>query len=408
MELLNLKETNIMKIKDKHNYQMGGEIAYFAILLSCFVPEMSQASAIDGDFVTIEGKLPGGKRIPMTLERKTAERVVWEDTFKDPLRGLHNKKWDLSGHSLTLEEMRLFPILPELEDLDLHVCGIKSMHWIPNQPNLKKLNLSSNEGIQLNTIPTFSNLEELYMCNCDLRSLDGLPVFPKLKKINIAGNAYIGSVEALSQLPSLEELIAQGCHSIPETLPSLPGLKRLSFEAFERKPLDFLNKVPNLESLNISRYMSREHLILTMPLLSNLRELNFSHCEGFASLRGISEKCPNLESLDFSKNYIFSCSQETTQQLKQQFIESLRELVNLKQLKSLNLSGCSIADENKEIIEALSQLKQLKELNLTAGHRLPKLSEDTLEVLSNTLRDCEIRFTDNRFYIRTYLNGEKK
>ena len=40
MELLNLKETNIMKIKDKHNYQMGGEIAYFAILLSCFVPEM--------------------------------------------------------------------------------------------------------------------------------------------------------------------------------------------------------------------------------------------------------------------------------------------------------------------------------------------------------------------------------
>ena len=24
MKLLNLKETNIMKIKDKHNYQMGG------------------------------------------------------------------------------------------------------------------------------------------------------------------------------------------------------------------------------------------------------------------------------------------------------------------------------------------------------------------------------------------------
>lgn len=209
--------------------------------------------------------------------------------------------------------------------------------------DIKKLSIKSRNGFSnLNDLKWFPNLEELEITGCSLRSLDGIENLKKLKVLNCSDN-NISDISALYdndlKLQSID-LSKNNVSDIYRIASYLPGLEILNVaECKLTGEIDF-GENTNLKSINISsNYVSKISGVLPnleiisctnndiedisqFLTFSKLKELRLSNNEMLKSIEGLST-LENLELISIEKTGI----------------ENIDELKNVKKLNSIYIDG---------------------------------------------------------------------
>lgn len=176
----------------------------------------------------------------------TPNLTIEKDTILQQLDGMRNAKniktIYLSG-SLSSESKIDFPPLKNLkpEALTLTYCGLSNIDNISVlASNLRYLDLSFNSIHSLDAISELSNLEELILSGGDkksslINSISGLEKLHKIKRLLLNDTNVDDDInEILSQMPQLEMLSLAGCQNISQLtgISKCDNLKYLNIEIF--------------------------------------------------------------------------------------------------------------------------------------------------------------------------------
>lgn len=209
-------------------------------------------------------------------------------------------------------------------------------------PNLRVLNLSNCTWIDqgfLTTIKDLTKLEDLNLLACAIDDITSLNKLTKLRKLNLSN---ISDLSVIEQFQELEELTLHYTVQIKNLSIAKP-LKNLKYFSLRSYAGDFsfLNKLPSLEILKLSRTQLVNQSLDFISRISNLHTLDI----GDSDLGDLS----SLKELKKLKNLTLKHNKQLTD------ISFLRGVTHLKELC---LEGCtSIVDFSP--LESLSELETL-------------------------------------------------
>lgn len=234
-------------------------------------------------------------------------------------------------------------------------------------------------------ISTFTNLNQFFglrrfeISTLDLRNFEIydenvnlLLTFPNLTQLILKG-AEITNLSFLSysQMQDLKKLELLECNHITDfsVLGNLKDLKAINLSRCTKiADFNFLSEMEKLEELNL--FGCRQITNAIIPLLQSLqglKKLDISRCNQITDF-SFMQHLQKLEELDLSW-----CIQ----------VRSINFLENMPSITSLNLTACNIAG-----IDGLLNLKELKNLNLSLCKRLTDIS--VLQELVNNLEKVDI------------------
>jgi len=225
--------------------------------------------------------------------------------------------------------------LQNLSSLSLKGASILST-GIWNLKTIKKLDISEGTFATINTIADVNRngLEYLQADNCD--NLDFTTLLPilasqGLKTIIIGGDKNTGFNNTIIS----------------------PNLIALTLVGKTLEHFSFSNTPSNLTDLNInfSNILCETELINTLTKCHNLKNLNLSNC----NLNGIPPKIKDLKNLE-------------TLNLSGNKLTSVNELMNLKQLLTLDISLCGLSETQLEKLK-----KELPNTNIINNDVYKKL-----------------------------------
>lgn len=302
----------------------------------------------------------------------------------------------------------------DVTELDLSGRQLSELSALQGCRFLTRLDLSGNEIADLTTLMDFPFLESLDLSGNQVGDLRPLMAMSTLQCLDLADNAVV-STAPLASLTGLRELdLSNNALADFSALGALTGLEKLNLQntGLGDEQLALLANCSSLRELNIAdnpaltgeavdalKKTLRDCTVSCSPLVytvelhgqryrRDLTELDLSGIGEPFDLSPIRLITP-LEKLDLSGNRL----------------ESLYSLEPMEHLKELNLSNNNISDptplaymfqlekldlSNNRIgsVTALLNLTQLKLLDLRGN----KLTEEQIERLVNTLRDCEILY----------------
>ncbi|KAJ3701133.1 hypothetical protein LUZ61_004838 [Rhynchospora tenuis] len=278
---------------------------------------------------------------------------------------------DLGGICVTDEALSSLQVLTKLEYLDLwgsqiSDAGATILNAFP------RLNYVSLLWTSVTTVPFLPLLKTLNMSNCTIDSIfngphpsGGVP----LSKLIVSGSKFENAEKALSGI-------------------DFNSLTYLNFSGSLLNNFDFLEKMENLEHLNLSfcgignttletiakngnslRYLDLKKTKVTSYGISvlagavpNLEYLSLASTMIDDSALSYISMMPSLQTLDLSytsiKGYIYHGNNPVK-------VLSACSLTSLNHLESLNLEGIQLRDET---IRPLSKLRNLKYLNLRSEY----------------------------------------
>ncbi|CAL6005771.1 leucine-rich_repeat protein [Hexamita inflata] len=266
---------------------------------------------------------------------------------------------DLLLNNCILKSVDAFQ-LPNLEILGISYFSAVNMDNINQFQNLKELDLSGSQRIdlsllqdltQITSLKFLAQLEKLNMNNCNLNNINVLRYLTNLKELDLGDNDRIDDITPLGNLLQLRILNLQHC--------CLTNVEALQF-------------LLNLEELNLSKNLNtfsdkviqRTGYLDTTPLqyLTKLTTLNLNSC--IKLQLGSLSKLTNLDQLYISSNNIQEIKALQYLKLKQLYLSStkiddMNALQYLTDLTILDLSKCKLSS-----VKALKTLVNLKELNL--------------------------------------------
>ncbi|KAI3737554.1 hypothetical protein L2E82_27560 [Cichorium intybus] len=266
--------------------------------------------------------------------------------------------------------------LKKLEVLDLSSNDDIDNDVLPSLMTLTSLKIldlsdtSLNGNFSVNEFAALENLEMLDLTGCsfngafEIEGFERVSVLRKLKTLNLADNEFDESViTSLKTLPSLTNLDLShnpmsGPFSAQEFAP-LENLEMLdltgcSFNgAFEIQGSERVSLLRKLKTLNLGSNGFNESVITSLNRLPSLTNLDLSgnYFTGPFPAQELSH-LTNLEELDLS----FAQLNDTPN------IQACKTLSRLKRLESIALPSNNF---NKSIISCLSLLPSLKILDLT-------------------------------------------
>ena len=295
------------------------------------------------------------------------------------------KKIDLSNVKMTDDNLKIlasakWQLLEELifKNSEITQKGIAIIATTSDWSNLKKLDLTGNKvgdkGLELLVYGKWKLLEDLILddskiTNEGVEVLVNRPYWPNLKKLDISSNNLQDDgfyFLASSDWQKLEELV----------------LKFLSFEARFIKDLVKRSNWPNLKKLDISRSSIDENefyffLSAKWPFLEllNLASTDIT-AQGLATLIN-SPNWPNMKALDLSETKTSDDGLEVLASLNWRLLESLKlkktkitdegikslvSKADWPNLKTLDVSVNEIQDEGLEALSSgkLTRLENLK------------------------------------------------
>ncbi|XP_031282462.1 disease resistance-like protein DSC1 [Pistacia vera] len=274
----------------------------------------------------------------------------------------HNKEDDVNKVHVSQD---LCYVFNELRYLCWHGFPLKSLQSNFRTKNLVAINMR------------YSNIERLWT---------GAQLV-KLKHIDLSHSKHLRRLLDLALTPNLESLILEGCTSLFEiyssvlsldklvnlnlrhckSLPSLPMGIRL--KSLRKAILSCCSNLKTFDpeiSCNIEELYLDETAIDQLPPsiqnLSRLVILNLKNCAMLESLPSNISWCSNIDGLLDNLGNL-----ETLKVLKAERVgesEVLSSILNLRFLKDLNLTNCSL----KELSINLGQLSSLESLHLGRNH----------------------------------------
>ena len=178
--------------------------------------------------------------------------------------------------------------------------------------NLKELNLSGNDLVNLNNICPISSLKKLNLKECEITHMDGIEKFPNLEVLNLSGNP-------IEEITGLVHFI---------------NLKELYLNSTNISEISGLDSLVNLESLDLSD--TKIYKIQGLTKLISLKELNLSYTE-IEKIEGLIE-LNKLEVLMLINTEI-----------------SVIENLPISSLKILHLEGNRIKNVNYDLLKSINQ-----------------------------------------------------
>ncbi|MBS1988508.1 hypothetical protein JST56_05995 [Candidatus Dependentiae bacterium] len=171
----------------------------------------------------------------------------------------------------------LLKFFTALEMFNLSSSGIKSIEISGICPNLKKLDLSKTQNLQLITLSGSLNALEIL-------SLGGL----EIKSIEISGTCPNLKMLELSKTQNLQSVTLSGSLNTLETIDlSYSGIRTLEISG---------NTCPNLKMLDLCKTCNLE-LVTLFGSLNTLETIDLSY-SGIRTLEISGDTCPNLKKLD--------------------------------------------------------------------------------------------------------------
>lgn len=230
---------------------------------------------------------------------------------------------DLSGCSLSPEDLELIGALPLLETLRLSGCGLTNIAPLAALVDLSELDLSNNSISDINALSGMKYLRLLDLRSNAVSSLESLKHAAKLQRLDISEN-NIPSLAPLSDCSQLEKLVADDNHisdiGVVAKMPKLAAfsashnrifnaspfaactaLTRLELADNELTNIDVIAEMPQLSYLDVSH-----NLITAIPEL-NVEEsklssfyASYNKLESVAHLAGLLEL--TYVSVDYNDN----------------------------------------------------------------------------------------------------------
>ncbi|XP_023729270.2 putative disease resistance protein At4g19050 [Lactuca sativa] len=291
------------------------------------------------------------------------------------------------------------PCIESLRDLEvLDVSGSKNLKefekgFFDRLTDLRVLNLSETNVVDLPSLSWLSNLRELYLSRCP--SLKRLPSLESATKLEILDASWciglddignqsfegktrlqkidlsetkIESFPSLSNPSHLRQLLLKNCKALKsfELNVSLPNLEELNLSGVTLKPngAEFMKDMSNIQILDLSNTSLEQ--IPSISKFTNLTRL---------SLAGCSCSDAELDLKPLSKLEVLNLSGSS--------IKRLTNLTGSHTLQKLLLQGCSIAESSKDdefkdllgsnpkIPDAMSELSHLDHIEF------PNVNYDT-------------------------------
>lgn len=368
-------------------------------------------------------------------------RYYFRDANMGGMRKLQNlKKISLQRSRYCTETtLELLAEAPSLREVEIINCSeISSLHELTRIRNLETLKLLPNDDLPLLPLAECRNLKHLNFkdaTSVDDKWIEPLSQLKSLETIDLSGTLVTDEgIETLAQLPNLKTLRLEGCKGITgiafESFPESPPLIELNLRKATGLTDDGLTavaKFTNLEKL----YTCANPRVLGpgYQCLSSLKKLKILSCPesrinnehlqlldgiktleviwlygcprvsgrgleslvGSKSVRRLSlNECPLIDSPDLDVIAQFENLQELYLSETRIRPAGIEQLGQLKQLKTLNISGNIWLDD-----EAIAALKTSPVENLFAQD-LPRLTQKGIAHLSQFPNLKKITLTATR------------
>lgn len=230
---------------------------------------------------------------------------------------------DLSGCSLSPEDLDLIGALPVLSKLSLRDCGLTNITSLSPLTDLVELDLSYNSISDINALSGMKYLKRLDLRSNAISSLEALKHAEKLEDLDISEN-NIPSLAPLSNCAQLERLIADDNHisdigvvaKMPElatfcasrnkifdasAVAACAALTRLELADNELTNIDMIAEMPQLSYLDVSH-----NLITDIPELNVEESRLSSFYASYNKLESVSHLAGLLEltyvNVDYNDN----------------------------------------------------------------------------------------------------------
>ena len=248
--------------------------------------------------------------------------------------------------------------MEKIENLDIYSnYAIKSLEGLQYATNLKQLSLSfsyDNTNISLEPIYNLCNLEKLSLFNGILEEnnfdfLKGLTSLKELEIYNLNKEIDLTTLGDYTNLTSLS-IAANKKLKNAQALIELSNLKKLKISQYGNGDFDIsiLNKLKQLEDLDISGNIKNQALLWNMIQLKRLRISTNSIINDFGGIQNFQ----NLEYLNFSGDI---CNITNFEQISK--LENLNELIINYSSYSYNEDSSERTKRETEIINILENLK---------------------------------------------------
>lgn len=226
------------------------------------------------------------------------------------------------------------------------------LEWLEFAPDMKlHFYMGEDDLSVIRTKIDVSEIRELNLPACN-SSLAGLEDFKSLKNLQVHGlYGDLQDIDALESCSGLEKLVLDGGEELTDFAPlyNLSHLKELSLYCMNLKSIDFLKKMPELQSLEIKDGIEIDFSPLRE--VTGLTELSLYGLEDLSLLTGLEK----LESLKLHVHDDFFQEYETDYGI----------LATLPSLKKLDLYGDDVSPtEIGGRLEPLLNSEQIEELGI--------------------------------------------
>ena len=278
---------------------------------------------------------------------------------------------------------KVLRLLPDLRQLDLGGNKINNIASLASVTRLTSLNLSGNEITDVSSLSSLSDLTSLSLSENRVANIDGLGALTKLKSLNLYGNSKVADISPLAGLINLTDLILSR-NRIVDVSP-LAGLTKLQTLTLDQNRIADFEPISSLiENLNHYRGGNQN----ADPIVK-FRDNNLKR----AVLKALG-KDPNSE-VGIKVSEMASLTTLTAHGASISDLTGIQHAVNLK---TLDLSGNALDDDDMDRLTRLTQLETLiltGNDNITSARPFRKLRNLTRLDLPQGLSDPTVEIPDS-------------
>ena len=273
--------------------------------------------------------------------------------------------------------------LPDLRQLNLGGNKISNISSLASLTRLTSLHLNDNEITDVSSLSSLSDLTSLSLSENSIANIDGLGALTKLESLNLHGNRKVADISPLAGLVNLTDLILSRNRIVDVSpLAGLTNLQRLMLD--HNRIADFEPISSLTENLNVYWKGDQKADPIVKFRDNNLRR---------AVLEALG-KDPNSED-PIKVSEMASLTTLTAQGASISDLTGLQHAVNVK---TLDLSGNGLDDDDMDRLTRLTQLETLiltGNDNITSARPFRKLRNLTRLDLPQGLSDPTVEIPDS-------------